>query len=137
MGWTCPHQSLRECSAGLPTDQFKGGIFSSETPSTDDSSLCRVDIKPASTTTEKVSRQVIVLLIYVCCPLPTMQINTLLQNENLKQVTHSRLMTGRLCMPLGKFLLCRAFKRRSFLNIPATGEGHPLRAETFISSTVS
>lgn len=65
-----------------------------------------------------------------------MQTNTISQNENLKKVTHSRLMTGRLCMPTGKFLLCRAFKRRPFCNSLAMREGHPLKADTFLVLSV-
>lgn len=67
-----------------------------------------------------------------------MQINTFLQNENLKHVTHSRLMTGRLCMPSWFCLEPRKIPAlpMSFHNIPAMGEGHPLKAETFPASSV-
>lgn len=50
--WALPHQSLsRKCSTGLPTGQSPGDILSGASFHPDDSSLCPVDIKVASTGT--------------------------------------------------------------------------------------
>lgn len=50
--WALPHQSVsRKCSTGLPTGQSPGDILSGASFHPDDSSLCPVDIKVASTGT--------------------------------------------------------------------------------------